>query len=470
MHASASIDRRPGLAAELGATLALAAPLAAGNVAQMAMAFTDTVMVGRLGAVPLAAAGLGAMLYFTSGVVLQGVVSAVAPLAAHAFGNADRAAAGRVASAGLALAAALSLPYLVAVVTLHRMLAALGYDGAVIVEIGGFLSAIAWGAPAFVGFAVLRSLLAALGHSRPVMIVLMLCVGANAALNWVLIYGHLGVPALGIAGAGYASAANQWAILIGLGLYAGRAPSLAGLRILRGALAPRRRELMRILRLGLPIGGIMGLEIGVFGVAGILIGLLGADALGANQLVLNCAGLTFMVPLGISQAATVRIAFELGAGRAAAARRAGMVALALGTLFMAASALVLWSIPRAIVGLYVDIDDPANRGLVATALSLLGIAALFQVFDGVQTIAAGALRGYKDTTVPLLLAALGYWGFGFGGGWLLAFPLGHGVIGLWWGLALGLAVVAVLLAARWHWLIGHAASPAGPAPPPSRIT
>ncbi|HUA57066.1 MAG TPA: MATE family efflux transporter [Candidatus Sulfotelmatobacter sp.] len=448
MDATTSTDPPRDIWAELAATLALAAPLAAGNLAQMAMGFTDTVMVGRLGAVALAAAGLGGMLYFTTGVVLQGVISAVSPLAAHAVGTGDRTGAGRIAGAGFALALLLSLPFLLAVTMLDRLLAALGYPGAVTIEIGRFLSAITWGAPAFLGFAALRSLLAALAHTRAVMLVLVTCVGANLALNWVLVFGHLGAPALGVAGSGYASAINQWLILIGLALYVGGAPSLRGLRVLRGALLPRMHELVRILRLGLPIGGIMGLEIGVFLAAGVLIGLLGADALGAHQLVLNCAGLTFMVPLGVSQAATVRIAYELGAGRPAAARRAGVVALAIGVAFMGATALVLWSAPRAIVAIYVDVGAAANAGLVPIALSLLAIAAAFQVFDGVQVIAAGALRGYEDTTVPMLLGALGYWGFGFGGGWLLAFPLGYGVRGLWWGLALGLAAVAVLLALR----------------------
>jgi MATE family multidrug resistance protein len=451
MGATATADAPRGVAAELGATLALAAPLAAANVAQMAMAFTDTVMVGRLGALPLAAAGLGGMLYFTTGVVLQGVVGAVAPLAAHAAGGADRAQAGRIAGAGLALALLLSLPFLAAVMRLDRALAWFGYDAVVLAEIGRFLSAIAWGAPAFVAFAALRSLLAALAHTRAVMVVLLICVAANAALNWVLIFGHLGMPALGVAGSGYASALDQWLTLIGLALYVALAPSLRALRVFAGALAPRWREVGRILRLGLPIGGIMGLEIGVFAVAGILMGLLGADALGANQIVLNCAGLTFMVPFGIAQAATVRVAFELGAGRPPAARRAAFVALGLGVAFMAAAAAVLWTAPRSIVAIYVDLDAPTNRGLVPLALRLIAIAALFQVFDGVQTIAAGALRGYKDTAVPMLLAALGYWGFGFIGGLLFAFPLGHGAVGLWWGLALGLAVVALLLALRLSW-------------------
>ena len=450
-------QRRRGAAAseigaELRATLALAAPLAAANLAQMAMGVTDMVMVGRLGALPLAAAGLGAMLYFTGGVVLQGILSAVAPLAAHALGAGNRAAAGRIGGAGLALALLLALPFVAALTSLDRLLQLLGYNAALAAEIGRFLRAIAWGGPAFLGFAVLRSLLAALSHTRAVMAVLLLCVVGNAGLNWVLIYGHLGAPALGVAGSGYASATNQWLILAGLALCARIMPGLAGLRVLHSALFLGRNEMASIFRLGLPIGGIMGVEVGVFLAAGILIGLLGTAALGAHQLVLNCAGITFMVPLGIGQAATVRVAYELGAGRVLAARRAGFVALALGIGFMSATAVVLWTVPAAIISVYIDIADPANRATVQIARRLLVIAALFQVFDGMQVIAAGVLRGYKDTMVPMLLAGLGYWGAGFGGGWLLALPLGYGAVGLWWGLALGLAVVAILLTVRLHLL------------------
>ena len=443
---------RSGVRGELRSTLALAAPLAAANLAQMAMGVTDMVMVGRLGAVPLAAAGLGAMLYFTGGVMLQGVLSAVAPLAAHALGARDRAAAGRIGGAGLALAVLLAVPFVAALTSLDRLLLALGYDPALAAEIGRFLRAIAWGGPAFLGFAVLRSLLAALSHTRAIMAVLLLCVAGNAGLNWVLIYGHLGAPALGVAGSGYASATNQWLILAGLALCARIMPGLAGLRVLRNAFAPSWTPMASVLRLGLPIGGIMGVEVGVFLAAGILIGLLGTAALGAHQLVLNCAGISFMVPLGLGQAATVRVAYELGAGRVLAARRAGFVALALGIGFMSATAVVLWTVPDAIIAVYIDIADLANRETVEIARRLLVSAALFQVFDGMQTIAAGALRGYKDTMVPMLLAGFGYWGAGFGGGWLLAFPLGYGAVGLWWGLALGLAVVAILLTLRLHLL------------------
>jgi multidrug resistance protein, MATE family len=346
----------------------------------------------------------------------------------------------------------MALPFVGALTSLDRLLLALGYDAALAAEIGRFLQAIAWGGPAFLGFAVLRCLFAALSHTRAVMAVLFVCVAGNAMLNWVLIYGHLGAPALGVAGSGYASAINQWLMLAGLALCTRLMPPLAALRVLRNAFAPRRIEMANILRLGLPIGGIMGIEVGVFLAAGILMGLLGAAALGAHQLVLNCASITFMVPLGLSQAATVRVAYELGAGREFAARRAGFVALALGTLFMGATSAVLWTFPRVIIAVYVDIADPANRDVVQIAWRLIAIAALFQVFDGMQVIAAGALRGYKDTMTPMLLAGFGYWGAGFVGGWLLAFPLGYGPVGLWCGLALGLAVVAILLTLRLHQL------------------
>src|SRR5215472_11411305 len=363
-----------GLRSELRATLALAVPLAAANLAQMAMAVTNTVMVGRLGAMPLAAAGLGGMLYFTGGVMLQGVMSAVAPLAAHALGAGDRRAAGRVAGAGLVLAVLLALPFVAALTSLDVLLSALGYDAALAAEIGGYLRAIAWGGPAFLGFAVLRSLLAALSRTRAIMMVLLVCVAGNAGLNWMLIYGHLGAPALGVAGSGYASAINQCLIFVGLALCTRTLPGLSGLRVMRSVFAARCWvHVGSILRLGLPIGGIMGVEVGVFLTAGILMGLLGTAALGAHQLVLNCAGISFMVPLGLGQAATVRVAYELGTGRTYAARRAAYTALALGVAFMSATAVLLWTVPQAIIAVYIDIADVANRETVQIARRLLAI-------------------------------------------------------------------------------------------------
>jgi MATE family multidrug resistance protein len=261
------------------------------------------------------------------------------------------------------------------------------------------------------------------------------------------------MPALGVVGSGYASAVNQWLMLGGLALCIHWSADFADLHLLRDAAAVRWIELASILRLGVPIGAIRGIEAGVFTATGILMGLLGAAALGAHQLVINCASISFMVPLGLSQAATVRVAYQVGAGRPFAARKAGFLALALGIGFMAAAALLMLMIPQSIIAVYVDTADPANRELVLIARHLIVIAAIFQVFDGMQTIAVGALRGYQDTVIPLLLASLGYWGVGFLGGWLFAFPLGYGAVGLWWGLALGLATVAILLTLRLHLLM-----------------
>ena len=450
---------------EIRATLAVATPLVAANLANMAMGFTDTVMVGHLGGAALAAAGLGSLIYFTAAFVLQGIISAASPLAAHAIGAGDRAAAGRIAGQALALAAVLSLVLAAAVSPVDRVLVAAGYAPALADEIGSFLRAIACGAPALLGFAALRSLLAALARTRAVMIVLMACVPANVVLNWVLIFGHLGVPPLGVAGAGLASALVQWLMFAALALYIRGMPSLAALGVFRGAIARRFEHVPDLMRLGAPIGGLLALEVGVLVVTGVLAGLISTDALGANQIVLNVSTIIYMVPTGIAQAATVRCAFERGAGRPHAARQASFVALALAAAFMAAAAAVLWTAPHAIVAVYLDVDAAANQRTVAIALQLLTIAAVFQVFDGMQTVAAGALRGYEDTTTPMLLAGLGYWGVGFIGGWWLAFPLGYGAAGLWAGLALGLAMVAIFLTVRLHRLGRLAAGADAPRQP-----
>jgi MATE family multidrug resistance protein len=336
------------------------------------------------------------------------------------------------------------------------LLALLGYDPELAAEIARFLRMIRWGAPAFLGVAVLRFLMVAMFRTRIVMLIPLLAIPVNGLLNWMLIFGHLGMPAWGSAGSGCASAIVQWLMLLCFAVCMLTIPTQMPVRLAVRVLS----EIPRILRLGLPIGVLLGLEVGVFAMTGILMGLLGADALGAHQLVLNVASVTFMVPLGLGQAATVRVAFQLGLGAPAAARRAGYVAVALGASFMVTMAMLLLLMPRTITGAYVDAGDPANRGLVAIAVRLFVIAALFQIFDGVQVIAVGALRGYRDTAVPMLIAAIGYWAIGFAASWLLAFPLGLGAVGLWWGLALGLAVVAISLILRLRFRAGaqiHAA-------------
>jgi multidrug resistance protein, MATE family len=434
--------------AEIRATLALAVPLAAANLSQMAMSVIDTAMVGTLGAVPLAAVALGGGFYFTSVVVCLGVLTAVAPLSAYSIGAGEPEAAGRIARSGLILAMLLSVPVIASMMVADRLLDLIGYDPALSRQIGHFLRAVCWGAPGFLVFGVLRSFLAALKRPRGVMIVLALCVPANAALNWVLIYGHLGMPRLGLVGAAIASASVQWLMMLGLVGVVWRLRRRGQAPRLHGHIREIVADFHRILRLGGPIGGLQALEIGVFVTAAVVVGLFGADALAAHQIAINYASITFMVPMGIGQAATIRVAGERGTGMPIAARRAAFVALGLGTGFMAVSAIIIWTVPHTIVAAYVSVGDPTNRTLVALALRFLVFAGLFQVVDGVQVVAAGALRGYEDTIVPMFCAGLGYWGIGFGVGWALTFPLGLGPIGMWWGFVVGLAIVAALLTAR----------------------
>lgn len=436
------------IAVETRATLALALPLAGANLSQIAMSVIDTVMVGKLGPVPLAAVALGGGFYFTSVVICLGALTAVAPLAAYEIGAGNRGAAGRIAGNGLVLAALLSVLVIGSMVLADRFLGMIGYDLALTRDIGHFLRAVCWGAPGFLGFVVLRSFLSALNRTRAVMVVLALCVPANAGLNWLLIFGHLGAPAMGLVGAAYASATVQWLMMLGL--------LGVALALRRSDKAPRLRgkiheipaDLARILRVGAPISGLQALEIGVFITGAALVGLFGADAVAAHQIAINYASITFMVPMGIGQAATVRVAAERGAGSLAAAQRAVLVAMTLGTGFMAISAIVIWALPRTIVAAYVAVDDPGNHEVVTLALRFLFFAALFQIVDGMQVVAAGALRGYEDTVVPMIFAGLGYWGIGFVGGWALMFPFGLGPIGMWWGFVIGLTVVAMLLTVR----------------------
>jgi multidrug resistance protein, MATE family len=435
---------RHPFAVELRALLAIAAPLAAANVAQMLMGLTSTIMVGHLGSAALASAGLGGSLYFTLVIVCRSVLAAVAPLAAHAIGADEHHEAGLLAGTGLVMAGIIAMPIIVVLRLFGPLLGAIGYSPVLAAGVGEYLSAVCWGAPAFLAFEVLRALLAATSRARAVMLAVVLAIPANALLGWTFIFGHLRMPALGIVGAGYATATIQWSMALGLTLLLLTLPRQTTLRLPR-QIAQRVRA---ILRLGLPIGGLIALEVGVFAVAGILMGLFGADALAAHQLALNVASLTFMIPLGIGQAATVRVAFELGASAPRAAHLAGVVALLVGVIIMMACGLLIWMAPRAIAGVYLDLQDPANHVTSVIVLEFLAVAAVFQVFDGIQVIAAGALRGHRDTAVPLLIAAFGYWGIGFTGGWLLAFPLSCGPIGLWFGLAGGLAVVAGLLTLR----------------------
>ena len=443
--------------------IALAWPIALTNLSGVALLLTDTAILGRLGTEALAAATVGGNLYWAVQAPTFGLSLAAAPLLAQARGASRRTDGPRRGwmremrrSARQALWAimALTLPTWALLWHAEPLLLAAGQEPAIAALAADYLRAFMWGMPFFGAFIVLRGFLAAMERPAPALLVAFLGVGVNALLVWALVFGAFGAPRLGVFGAGLASAlVNLLMPLALLGLIS-RDRQLRRFRLLGRLWRPDWPRFREVFRVGLPIAGQMWLEIGLFAGAALVVGLLGAVPLAAHAVAVQVATATFMVPLGIGQAATARVGLAAGAGDARGAALAGSVAVALGTAFMAVTAAAIVAGSGALPWLFLSTADPAAPAVAATAATLLVIAGLFQLADGVQVVAAGALRGLRDTRAPMLFAAVGYWAIGLPIGLVLGFPLGFGASGIWIGLAAGLAVVAALLLRRWRRLAG----------------
>jgi MATE family multidrug resistance protein len=439
-HAPAAGD--PGsVLSHVSATTLIAAPIAVAQLGQMAMGLTDSLMLGRVGDAALAAGGLGASLYFSIMFTLQGVLSGTAVLAARARGAGRPQDVPTVYWSGLALATALALPVWLFMSYPEKLLATVGEPPKLAADIRAYLSVLRWGAPAAVmGIGLVRGFLPSIGMERLMLWVIPGAVVLNAGLNVWFIWGGFGLPAFGMLGSAAATAISLWVTAIALLALL----HLSRHRHLVRPAWPSPRIIGELLAIGLPVGGAILVETALFLATALMVGTLGAVPLAAHTVAISTASVSFMVPLAISQAANVQVAHAAGAGAHAAARRAGFAAIGLAVAFMSCSALVMLLAPAAIAGLYLG----RGSATVPLAARLLRVAAAFQVADGVQVTASGALRGLKDTRVPMLLATLGYWGIGFWLGRALAFQAGLGVVGLWWGLFGGLAVAAVCLTAR----------------------
>ncbi|MFC7475899.1 MATE family efflux transporter [Dankookia sp. GCM10030260] len=441
------------------ATLALAWPLALTNLSQHALALTDAIVLGWLSTEALAAATLGANLYWAVMAAPLGTALAATPLLAQARGAGQRpGGAGRGwvrqmrrgARSALWASLVMLIPALLALWFAEAVLLATGQEPRLAALAGTYVRALMWGLLPFCGFVVLRGFLAAMERPAPALWIAAGGIGVNAVLCIGLVFGGFGWDGLGILGAGIASSLANLLMLLGLlGLIA-RDRALGRFRLLGRFWRPDRGKLAEVLRLGLPISGTMLLEIGVFSAAAIAMGWFGAVAVAAHAVALQVAAMTFMVPMGIGQAATARVGLFAGAGQPRAAARAGWAAVALGAGFMAAMALLLVLGGGAIARGFLGGGDPLAAEAAALAATLLTVAGVFQLADGVQAVAAGALRGLKDTRVPMLLAGLGYWGIGMPVGLVLAAWLGLGPVGLWIGLASGLGGVALLMLRRWQ--------------------
>ena len=441
---------RHTLRTEIRRTLALAAPLVLTQLAQISMGFVDTVMVGRLGAGDLAGVALGSSVFFTLLMVCMGVVLAVGPMVSQAHGAEDAEPMGRSVRQGLWLGLAMAIPAVALLWNIAPVLRLLGQEEATIVRTQAYLRAIAWGFLPFLWFVVLRSFVEGVSRPRPVTLIAFMGVGLNVAANYVLMYGKLGLPALGLVGTGWASTLVYWTMFGLLLLYVQGKRDFRAYRLFARLGKPDWHYFRELFRIGWPIGASLGIESGLFMITVMMMGWISTTALAAHQVAIQCAAFTFMVPLGIGLATSVRVGQAAGRGDAAGVRRAGGVGIGLAAFVMLGAAVAFRTVPRAIVSLYLDLGDPANDAVVATAVALLGVAAVFQVFDGVQVAASGALRGLKDTRAPMLIGLFSYWGVGLTGGYVLGFVLGLGPTGLWWGLVLGLGTAAVLLGRRFH--------------------
>jgi MATE family multidrug resistance protein len=437
--------------AEAGATLALAWPLAVTNLSQMAMVLTDMAFLGRLSTEALAAATLGGNLYYAVLSLLFGLSFAAAAMLARSRGARRHCVREMRRTVRQAMWAGLAVfPLVLAVMWwTEPLLIAMGQDPAAAAPAQDYARALVWGAAPFYGFMVLRGFLAALERPAPALVISLVAVLVNALLDWALIFGTPLTPGFGVSGAGAASSLGNLAMLLGLALWISRARATRRFRLAGRFWRADWPRFAELFRLGLPVAGMMALEIAVFSSAAIFVGWFGAIALAAHAIAIQAASATFMVPMGIGQAATARVGLFAGAGDTAGARRAGFVAIALGAAFMSASAAMFMLFPAMIARAFLDPTLPGAVEAMALAVPLLIVAGVFQLADGVQTCAAGALRGLADTAAPMWIAAGGYWGAGLPVGLLLALPLGMGPLGIWIGLALGLVVVAALLTARW---------------------
>ncbi len=438
---------RASWVAEVAANLTLALPIAVAFLAQMATMFVDNVMVGRLGAAELAAGGLGSNMMISPMLLGMGVLSGVAAVASHAFGAGDLAKVSIVVRQGLRLATVLSLPCGAGILAFFFLLPHIGYDSATVQMAQGLLLWSLPGVPAFLAFTALRNFVTAANRPRVVTAVTLLSVGVTALSNYFFVYGSFGMPNLGVPGVGLTSSIVSWLEFLAVAIYVHRDRGFRSFRVFSG-LHRNDAAFREILHIGWPISGAYLFENGLFLVTTMLVGLFGAAALAAHTIVIGLCSFTFMVTYSIGQAATVRVGRAAGARENAEARWAGYVALHLGVLWMLMTATAFLTLPRMLVGLYVDVDASPNAATLEVAFMLLPIAALFQVFDGTQAVAAGALRGLKDTRIPMAICFLGYWVIGLSIGALLGFAFGLGAVGLWIGLAIGLASTAILLTLR----------------------
>jgi len=441
---------------ELSAMLSLAWPVVLAEMGWVVMGIVDTIFVGPLGPAAIGAVGTGSTMFFAVMVFGTGTFFALDTFVSQNYGAGRIAECHRWLFAGLELAVVLSVLLVSVGFVGLALLPRAGIHPDVLVLLQPYLVRLLWSAPPLLVFSALRRYLQAMNVVRPIMVGVVLTNVVNALGNWVFIYGHLGVPAMGVSGSAYATLCARLALAV----------------FIWGAVVHRERRrpsglhdvdvrwdavrMWRLVRLGTPAALQVTLEVGVFAVAAALAARISPAALAANQIVLNIASFFFMVPFGLSSAAAVRVGQAVGRRDPPGVRRAGWSALGLSAVAASVFVGLFLIVPRTLVGLFTR--DP---GVIGAGVLLLFVCAVFQPFDGFQAVATGALRGLGDTRSPMLFNLVGHWFIGLPLAYVLCFERGWGVIGLWTGLSLSLILIGVALVFVWH-RQSTAALPAGP--------
>lgn len=437
--------------AELRETLRLAVPLATANMLQMAVYAIDVIFVARLGQGELAASSLSIALFGLMMWCFSALTGAVAPLIAAELGRGRHAVREVRRSVRMALWLAVACSLVGMAIASHgeAILLATGQDAHIADRAGSFLGVLMWAIGPMIASNVLRTFASALGRPVVATAITALSIAVNALGNWVFVFGNLGMPALGLEGSALSSVLTAVVALAAYVVAIRMDRRLARYRVFGRWWRPEWARLRQIVRIGAPIAATVLAEGGLFSSAAFLMGLIDPVQLAAHTVALQVAAFAFQVPFGVGQATTIRVGWFFGAGDRAGMARAGWTGMAVGLSFVMLAAAAMLAVPQLILSIYIDVAAPANAALVGYAVQFLAIAAAFQLFDGTQAVAAGALRGLQDTKVPMAMAIFGYWLPGFGTAALLGLGTPLQGFGVWIGLAIGLVVVSVLLLWRW---------------------
>ncbi|MBN8501105.1 MAG: MATE family efflux transporter [Sphingomonadales bacterium] len=433
-------------------TLRLAAPLAAANLLQMLVYAIDVIFVARLGEVALAAASLATTVFGLMMWCFSGLTGACAPLIAAELGRRAHAVreVRRTLRMALWLAAACGIIGMAVASQGESILLLTGQDAEVSAQAGRFLMILLWAMIPNIMASVLRNFVSALGRPIFATAITVLAIAVNSLGNYIFVFGHFGAPALGLDGSAISSVITALAMLAAYALAIVTDRRMRRYRVFGNWWRPEWRRLREVIVIGLPIALIILAEGGLFSSAAFLMGLIGRAELAGHTVALQVAALAFQIPFGIGQATTIRVGYFYGAGDQAAIGRAGRAALSMALRYMVIPAALMIFAPLFVLRLYVDPAAPENAAMVSHAVQFLMVAAAFQLFDGVQAVLAGALRGLQDTRVPMVLALTGYWLFGFATSVVLGFFTPLAGLGVWLGLAMGLVVVSALLYHRWN--------------------